>query len=158
MKRTRALIGGIGSYRNILENLSTRLRTVTALLKQGARCLFTPIIEATVREILREFVAPVILVIPKYDAVADNSHPFSLYCVTPAATALAPPSSRNNQTAPSDPSCSLAAPPWTRDVLEPPSTLKPLASFGPSSGYAVTIAPPSSSFTPTTRRSRISPK
>ena len=42
VKQTHALIGGIGYYRKFLENLSTRLRPITALLKYGAKFVFNP--------------------------------------------------------------------------------------------------------------------
>ena len=80
VKKTRALIAGIRYYRKFLGNLSTRLRPITALLKQGVKFLFTPAMEAIVREILRELAAPPILAFPGYDAAADNSRPFRMYC------------------------------------------------------------------------------
>ena len=42
LKQPRALVGGISYYRNFLENQSTLLRLITALLEQGAKLLFTP--------------------------------------------------------------------------------------------------------------------
>ena len=80
VRQVRALIGRIGYYRESLGNLSTRLRPTTALLKQTAKFLFTPAMEATVREILRELAAFSTPVFPDYDAVADNSRPLRLYC------------------------------------------------------------------------------
>ena len=41
-KQTRPLLGGIGYYSKFLKNLSTRLRSMNALLKQGVKFAFTP--------------------------------------------------------------------------------------------------------------------
>ena len=80
VKQIRALLGGIGCYRKFLENLSTQLRPITALFKQGDKFLFIPAMEAVVRQILRKLATPPILILPDGDAVADNSRPFRLYC------------------------------------------------------------------------------
>ena len=61
-KQTRSLLGGIGYYRIFLKNISTRLRLINALLKQGVKFVFTPEMEAIVRGILHELVTPPILV------------------------------------------------------------------------------------------------
>ena len=82
VKQTRVIIGGIVYYRKFLGNLSIRPRPITALLKQRVKFLFTPGMEATVREILRELAASPVLSFPDYDAVADTSGIFRLYCDT----------------------------------------------------------------------------
>ena len=151
VNQTRALLGGIGYYRKFLPDLAKRLRPTSALLKQGTKFIFTPAMEATVRQILHDLATPPVLVFPDWDAVADNSHPCT---ATPAAMASAPPSSRNNPTAPSAPSSSSVAPPWTPNVLGHPLTWKPVVSFGPSNGYEVTSDPPSSASVRITRRTR----
>ena len=79
VKQTRALIGGIDYCHRFFGNPCTRLIN-TALLKQEGKNIFTPVMEATAREILRELAAPPILDCPGYDAVANNSRPFHLYC------------------------------------------------------------------------------
>ena len=79
-KQVRSLLGGINYYGKFLANLSRRLHPINALLKQGATFNFTPAMETTVRDILRELAKPPILVYPDWDAVADNSRPFRLYC------------------------------------------------------------------------------
>ena len=60
--------------------LPRRLRPINALLKQGATFDFIPALEATIRAILHELTEPPILVYPDWDAVADDSRPFRLYC------------------------------------------------------------------------------
>ena len=79
-KQVRSLLGGINYYGKFLPNLSRRLRPINALLKQGAAFDFTSAMETTVRDILRDLTKPPILVYPDWDAVADNSRPFRLYC------------------------------------------------------------------------------
>ena len=79
-KQVRSLLGGINYYGKFLPNLSRRVRPINALLKQGATFNFTPAMETTVRDILRELVKPPILVYPDWDTVTDNSRPFRLYC------------------------------------------------------------------------------
>ena len=79
-KQVRSLLGGINYYGKFLPNLSRRLRPINALLKQGATFDFTPAMETTIRAILHELTEPPILVYPDWDAVADDSRPFRLYC------------------------------------------------------------------------------
>ncbi len=79
-KQVRSLIGAINYYGKFLENLSPRIRRITALLKKDATFNFTPDMVTTVRDILGELSKPPILVYPDWDAVADNSRPFRLYC------------------------------------------------------------------------------
>ena len=47
---------------------------------QGVKFDFTPAMEVVVGEILAELAAPPILVFPDWDAVADGSRPFHVYC------------------------------------------------------------------------------
>ena len=77
-KQARSLLGGINYYGKFLANLSRRLHPINALL--GATFNFTPAMETPVRDILRELAKPPTLVYPDWDAVADNSRPFRLYC------------------------------------------------------------------------------
>ena len=79
-KQVRSPLGGINYYSKTLPNLSRRLRPINALLKQGATFDFTPAMEATTRAILHELTEPPILAYPDWDAVADKSRPFRLYC------------------------------------------------------------------------------
>ena len=63
-KQVRSLLGGINYYGKFLPNLSSRLRPINALLKQGATFDFTPVMEATIRAILHELTETPILVYP----------------------------------------------------------------------------------------------
>ena len=76
----RALLGGVGYYRKFLRDMSKRIRPVTSLLMKGVKFEFTLGMEIIVREILAELAAPPILVFPDWDAVADGSRPFHVYC------------------------------------------------------------------------------
>ena len=49
-------------------------------LRKGVKYKFTPAMEVIVREILVELAAPPILVFPDWDAAADGSLPFHVYC------------------------------------------------------------------------------
>ena len=95
VKQTRALLRGNGYHRKFVENLSTRLRPIAALLKQGAEFLFTPAMEAMIRQVLHELDTSPILVIPDWDA--GTTPALSACTVTPAAMVLAPPSSRTTR-------------------------------------------------------------
>ena len=64
----------------ILRDLSKRMRSITSFLKQGVKFVFTPVIEAIVRELLAELTTPPVLVDLNWDTVLDNSRPFFLYC------------------------------------------------------------------------------
>ena len=75
-----ALLGGVGYYRKFPRDLSKRIRPITSLLKKGVKFEFMPAMEVIVREFLAELAAPLILVFPDWDAVADGSHPFHVYC------------------------------------------------------------------------------
>ena len=80
VKQVRALMGGINYYRKILPDLSKRLRPINSLPRKGVKFAFTPAMEKIVREILAELATPPILVFPDWDAVADGSCPFHVYC------------------------------------------------------------------------------
>ena len=80
LKQLRSLLGGLSYYRKFLEDMAKRIRPITSLLKQGVKFIFTPAMEIIVRELLAELSAPPVLVYPDWDAVADNSRPFLLYC------------------------------------------------------------------------------
>ena len=53
---------------------------MNALLKQRVKFVFTPEMEAITRQILHKPASPLILVYQDWEAVADNSRPFRLYC------------------------------------------------------------------------------
>ena len=72
VKQVRRLMGGINYYRNILADLSKRLRPIISLLRKGVKFAFTPAMEKLVREILAELATPTILFFPDWDAVADS--------------------------------------------------------------------------------------
>ena len=80
VKQVRALMGGINYYRKFLPDLSKRLRPINALLRKGVKFVFTPDMEKLVREILAELTTPPVLVFPDWDAVADGTRPFHVYC------------------------------------------------------------------------------
>ena len=75
MNQVRALMGG-NYYRNILPDVSRRLRPITSLLRKGVKFAFAPAMEKLVGKILVELATPPILVFPNWDAVADGSLPF----------------------------------------------------------------------------------
>ena len=80
LKQLRSLLGGLSYYRKILADMAKRIRPITSLLKQGVKFVFTPPMETIVRTLLEELSAPPVLVYPNWNAVADNSRPFLLYC------------------------------------------------------------------------------
>ena len=80
LKQLRSLLGGVSYYRKFLPDMSKRIRQITALLKKGVNFLFTPSMEVIVRDMLAELADPPVLVFPDWDAVADGSRPFRVYC------------------------------------------------------------------------------
>ena len=80
VKQVRALRGGINYYRKVLPDLSKRHRPINSLLRKGVKFAFTPAMEKLVREVLPELATPPILVFSNWDAVADGSRPFHVYC------------------------------------------------------------------------------
>ena len=79
LKQVRALLV-VGYYRKSLRDVSKRILSITSLLRKGIKFEFTPAIKVIVRESIAELAAPPILVFPDWDAVADGSHPFHVYC------------------------------------------------------------------------------
>ena len=79
LRQLRSILGGLSYYRKILGDMAKRIRPITSLLKQGVKFVFTPPMESIVRTLLEELSAPLVLV-SDWDAVADNSRPFLLYC------------------------------------------------------------------------------
>ena len=73
IKQLRSLLGGLSYYRKFLPNMAKRVRPITALLKKGATCSFTPPMEKAVRALLAELTTPPILVFPDWNAVIDKS-------------------------------------------------------------------------------------
>ena len=80
VKQTRALLGGLSYYRKFVPQFAKRIRPLTSLLKKDVKFEFTPAMEGIVRELLAELANPPVLVYPDWDAVADGSRPFHLYC------------------------------------------------------------------------------
>ena len=80
VKRVRALMGGINYCRNCLPDLPKRLRPINSLLRKGVTFAFTPAMKKLVRETLAELPTPQIVVFSSWDAVADGSRPFHVYC------------------------------------------------------------------------------
>ena len=144
------LLGGLSYYRKRLNDKAKRIQSITSLLKQGVKFVFTPAMETIVRELLAELSTPPILVYPNWDAVSDNSRPFLLYCDAWAVSP--PPSTKNKMTTPSAPSCSSAALPSSRNVTGPRSMWKRAASSGASSTFVATCGVPTYDFFRTTRR------
>lgn len=67
--------------RNFLAGMAKRIQPITPLLKQGVNIVFTPAMEIDHRaESDGKLPAPPVLVHPDWEAVADNSRPFLLYC------------------------------------------------------------------------------
>ena len=80
VKQVRALMGGVNYYRIVLPDLSKRLHPINALLRKEVMFAFTPAMEKLMRETLAELATPPILIFPVWDAVADGSRPFHVYC------------------------------------------------------------------------------
>ena len=79
-KQVRAIMVGVNYYCNFLHDLLKRLRPITALRRKGVKFAFTPAMEMLVREILAELTTSPVLVFPDWDAVADGTRPFHVYC------------------------------------------------------------------------------
>ena len=83
MKQFRALMGGINYYRKCLPDLSKRLRPINSRIRKWVKFAITSAMEAMeqlMRETLAELATPPILVLLNWDAVADGSPPFHVYC------------------------------------------------------------------------------
>ena len=80
LKQLRSLPGGLSYCWEFLADITKIIRPITSLLKQGVKFVFTPSMETIVRTILEELSTPPVLVYPDWDAVADNTSPFLLYC------------------------------------------------------------------------------
>ena len=80
IKQLCSLLGGLSCYHMFLPNMARLIRPITALLKKGAAFDFTSAMEDTVRALLAELAAPLIFVVPDWDAVIDTSRPFRLHC------------------------------------------------------------------------------
>ena len=79
-KQLRSLLGGLSYYRKFLADMAKRIRSITSLLTQGVKFVLTPSMETIVRTLLEELLASPVSVFPDWDAVADTSSPFPLYC------------------------------------------------------------------------------
>ena len=55
-------------------------RPINALLRKGVKFSFTPAMDKLVREILAKLTTAPVLVFPYWDAVADGTRPFHVYC------------------------------------------------------------------------------
>ena len=64
LKQLRSFLGGLSYNRTFLPDMSKRIGPNTALFKKGVKFLFTPSMEAIVRDMLAEFAAPPVLVFP----------------------------------------------------------------------------------------------
>ena len=79
LNQLQSLLGGLSYYRKFLPGMSRRIRPITALLKKGLEVLFTPSMEAIVRDMLAELAALPVLVFPDQDAVENGSRSFRVY-------------------------------------------------------------------------------
>ncbi|MEP1591365.1 ribonuclease H family protein, partial [Sulfitobacter sp.] len=86
LKQVRALMGGVEYCRKFLLDLSERIRPLTALLRKGAKYVFTPAMEVIVPQILAA--APPFLVFPDWDAVPDAFHVYCDACIDGFGAAL----------------------------------------------------------------------
>ena len=80
IKQLRSLLGGLSYYRKYLPQLSTRIKPVQALMKKNVKYVFTQEMENIVRALLGELSHPPTLVFPDWDAVADGTRLFLLFC------------------------------------------------------------------------------
>ena len=74
LKQVRALMGSVRCYRKFLPDLSSKIRP------SRVKYVFTPAMGIIVRQILVELASRPILVFPNWDALADGSRPFHVYC------------------------------------------------------------------------------
>ena len=98
LKHVRALMGSVGYYRKCLPDLSKRTRSLTALLRKGVKYVFTTAMVNIVCQIFAELTGPPSLVCSDWDAVADGSRPFHMYCDA-CIDGVVPRSNMNNRTA-----------------------------------------------------------
>ena len=80
VKQVRAPMGGVNYHRKFLPEFSKSLRPINTLLWKGVKFAFTPAMEKLVREILGELTTPPVFILPGWDAVADRTRPFHVYC------------------------------------------------------------------------------
>lgn len=78
VKQLRSLLGGLSYYRKFLPNLSVKLRSLNALLKQGVKFAYTNNMKVIVKALLAVLSSSPTLVFPDWDAVADRSRPLRL--------------------------------------------------------------------------------
>ena len=57
-KQLRSLLGGLSYYSNILADMAKMIRSITSLLKQGVKLVFTPAMKSIVRTLLEKLSAP----------------------------------------------------------------------------------------------------
>ena len=74
---------GIGYDRKLIDYLSKRLNPTTALIKQGLKFLFTPVMQNIARQLLHDLAKPPVMVFPDRNAVAATPAP-SACTVAPA--------------------------------------------------------------------------
>ena len=118
LKQLRSLLGGLSYYGKFQRDMAKRIQPITSFLKQGVKFVFTPAMEAIVRELLAELSTPPVLVYPNWDGVTDNSRPFLLYCDA-SVDGFGATLEQEQTTTPSAPACSSAAPPSSLNVIGP---------------------------------------
>ena len=151
VKQVRALMGSINYYRIFLPDLSKRLRPSNSLLQKGVKFAFTPAMEKLVREILAELKTPPIWVFPNWDAVADGSRPFHVYCDA-CIDGFGADLEQEQADGSMNPSRTSAELRSTRKGIGLLLIWRPAASFGLSSASEATFGVPNSAYSPTTRR------
>ena len=80
LKQLRSFLGDLSYCRKLLRDMAKRIRPIISLLNQSVTFVFTPAMEAIVRQCLAELSTPPVFVYPNWDGVTDNSRPFLLHC------------------------------------------------------------------------------
>ena len=97
VKQLRSLLGGIGYYHKLIANIPARLRPVNTFLTLGVKFIFTPAMEAIIRQLLHDLATAPILDTQTVMPLPTISAP-SAYTVTPDAMASAARSIKSNRT------------------------------------------------------------
>lgn len=138
LKRPRSLLGGLSYYRKFLPNMANRVRPIPLLLKQGdKKNVFTPAMEAIVRDLLTELSAPPTPFFFSTGMLSQIPVARFAFIVTLVSMASLPLSSKSSQMARFGQSCILAAQNWSQSGIGPPSIFKQEVLFGACNFSAV---------------------
>ncbi len=74
----RSLLGSLSYYRKFLKNMSAKVKPLTALLKKGAKFVFTAEHAAIVKELMERLSSPEVLAFPCYEGAISGERPFRL--------------------------------------------------------------------------------